>query len=233
MSLVTALEIVKRTYRPWWFIVFPEGTRMTPQKLIVARDYATSQKLHIPKNVLVPRTKGFVSIVKYSRKHFQAVYDLTLVVPHGYVHPTIANVLKGEETAINIHIKRYPIKKLPETDENVAMWCRERFCEKDAFLDKYMVEGTIDGQISRTIGNKKHVHPLFEGDVTHQWQRASVIAEVLKKETPTAHSSSTFIFSSSDLCFLHTALHHAVSSPLISPHTVTTSFRCGSNFHLL
>ncbi|PWA82589.1 1-acyl-sn-glycerol-3-phosphate acyltransferase PLS1 [Artemisia annua] len=158
MKLKTAIGVVKRSYRPWWFIVFAEGTRLTPQKLLEAQEYAISQGLHVPRNVLIPRTKGFVSIVKYSREHFHVVYDLTLVVPPGCPPLTLKNVLKGEKTTINIYIKRFLMKHLPESDEDVAMWCRERFCDKDAFLDQYMVKGISECQVSRTIHNKKHIH---------------------------------------------------------------------------
>ncbi|GJV70046.1 hypothetical protein Tco_1485555 [Tanacetum coccineum] len=81
---------------------------------------------------------GFVSIVKYSREHFHAVYDLTLVVPHRCPRLTLKNVLKGEKTTINIYIKRFLMKHLPESDEDVATWCRDRFCDKDDFLDQYI-----------------------------------------------------------------------------------------------
>nr|XP_043633593.1 1-acyl-sn-glycerol-3-phosphate acyltransferase PLS1-like [Erigeron canadensis] len=158
LTLKTAVEVVKRSYRPWWFIVFPEGTRMTPQKLLAAREYAASQSLHVPKNVLIPRTKGFVSIVKYSREYFQAIYDLTLIVPRGSPPLTITNVLKGEKITINIHVKRYLMKVLPKSDENVALWCRQRFSDKDAFLDQYDENGANNCEISRTIRNKKLIH---------------------------------------------------------------------------
>ncbi|XP_071738923.1 1-acyl-sn-glycerol-3-phosphate acyltransferase PLS1-like [Rutidosis leptorrhynchoides] len=158
--LKTALEVVKRSYRPWWFIVFPEGTRVTPQKLIEARDYATSQGLHVPKNVLIPRIKGFVLIVNHSRGHFKAVYDVTVTVPHACLRPTLSNILKGEQTTIIFYIKRYPMEELPESDKNVGIWCRQRFTDKDFFLDKYNMAQQMasDGQISCTIRNKKHIH---------------------------------------------------------------------------
>jgi lysophosphatidic acid acyltransferase/lysophosphatidylinositol acyltransferase len=42
---------------PFWLTLFVEGTRMTSDKLLAAQEFATSRGLHVPRNVLVPRTK--------------------------------------------------------------------------------------------------------------------------------------------------------------------------------
>ncbi|XP_078175629.1 1-acyl-sn-glycerol-3-phosphate acyltransferase PLS1-like isoform X2 [Carex rostrata] len=45
---------------PLWLALFVEGTRFTPAKLLAAQEYAAANGLHIPRNVLVPRTKVHV-----------------------------------------------------------------------------------------------------------------------------------------------------------------------------
>lgn len=42
---------------PLWLALFVEGTRFTPAKFLAAQEYAAANGLHIPRNVLVPRTK--------------------------------------------------------------------------------------------------------------------------------------------------------------------------------
>jgi hypothetical protein len=42
---------------PLWLALFVEGTRFTPAKLLAAQEYAAANGLHVPRNVLVPRTK--------------------------------------------------------------------------------------------------------------------------------------------------------------------------------
>lgn len=42
---------------PLWLALFVEGTRFTPAKLLAAQEYAATNGLHVPRNVLVPRTK--------------------------------------------------------------------------------------------------------------------------------------------------------------------------------
>ncbi|TVU24052.1 hypothetical protein EJB05_26446 [Eragrostis curvula] len=46
--------------RPFWLALFVEGTRFTPAKLLAAQEYAASQGLPAPRNVLIPRTKVHV-----------------------------------------------------------------------------------------------------------------------------------------------------------------------------
>lgn len=43
--------------QPFWLALFVEGTRFTQAKLLAAQEYATSQGLPVPRNVLIPRTK--------------------------------------------------------------------------------------------------------------------------------------------------------------------------------
>ena len=46
--------------RSFWLALFVEGTRFTPAKLIAAQEYAASQGLPAPRNVLIPWTKVFI-----------------------------------------------------------------------------------------------------------------------------------------------------------------------------
>jgi hypothetical protein len=51
------LQRLKDFPRPFWLALFVEGTRFTPAKLLAAQEYAASQGLPAPRNVLIPRTK--------------------------------------------------------------------------------------------------------------------------------------------------------------------------------
>ncbi|XWS43172.1 hypothetical protein CRYUN_Cryun16bG0080000 [Craigia yunnanensis] len=103
-TLKAGLQCLKDFPRPFWLALFVEGTRFTQAKLLAAQEYATSQGLPIPRNVLIPRKK------------------------------------------VHVHIKRFLMKELPETDEAVAQWCRDLFVEKDKLLDKHIAEDTFDDQ---------------------------------------------------------------------------------------
>ena len=51
------LKRLKDFPRSFWLALFIEGTWFTPAKLLAAQEYAASQGLPAPRNVLIPRTK--------------------------------------------------------------------------------------------------------------------------------------------------------------------------------
>ncbi|KAG6632475.1 hypothetical protein I3843_13G142200 [Carya illinoinensis] len=132
--------------RPFWLTMFVEGTRMTPVKLLEAQEFAASRGLPVPRHVLIPRTKGFVAAVKYMRSFVPAVYDITVAVPKGHAVPSLLSICNRQPSEVKIHIKRYSMKELPESDASIAQWCRDRFVEKDAMLEKFQAEGRFGDQ---------------------------------------------------------------------------------------
>lgn len=151
-TLKSGLEKLKDFPQPFWLALFVEGTRFTPAKLLAAQDYAASQGLTIPRNVLIPRTKGFVSAVNHMRKFVPAIYEVTVSIPKGKPSPTMLEILKGRSCVVHVHIKRRLMNELPQTDEEIAQWCRNMFVAKDALLDKHLVQGTFGEADYKPIG---------------------------------------------------------------------------------
>ncbi|XP_050138371.1 1-acyl-sn-glycerol-3-phosphate acyltransferase PLS1-like [Malus sylvestris] len=145
-NLKASLQRLKDFTMPFWLTIFAEGTRMSPDKLSAAREFAASRKLPIPRNVMIPRTKGFVTAVKNLRSFVPAIYDVTLAVPEGHSTPSLYMLMERQHTVVKVHVKRYSMTELPESDEGIAQWCRDRFVAKDSLLDKFKAEGTFPGQ---------------------------------------------------------------------------------------
>ncbi|XP_057982422.1 1-acyl-sn-glycerol-3-phosphate acyltransferase 2 isoform X1 [Malania oleifera] len=145
-TLKSGLQQLKDFPRPFWLALFVEGTRFTQAKLLAAQEYATSTGLPLPRNVLIPRTKGFVSAVSHMRTFVPAIYDSTVAIPRTEPAPTMLRLLKGQPSVVHVHIKRHLMKELPETEDAVAQWCRDIFVAKDELLDKHAAEGTFDDQ---------------------------------------------------------------------------------------
>ncbi|WOK93074.1 1-acyl-sn-glycerol-3-phosphate acyltransferase PLS1 [Canna indica] len=150
-TLKWGLQRLQDFPRPFWLALFVEGTRFTPAKLLAAQEYAASQGLPIPRNVLIPRTKGFVSAVGNMRSFVPAVYDVTVAIPSDQPAPTMLRLLKGQSSVVHVHVKRHLLNDLPKTDDGVAQWCKDIFVAKDSLLDKYISEGTF-GIEKRQIG---------------------------------------------------------------------------------
>lgn len=140
---------------PFWLALFVEGTRFTRAKLLAAQEYATSSGLPVPRNVLIPRTKGFVSAVSHMRSFVPAIYDVTVAVPKGQPSPTMLRLFKGQRSVVHVHLKRHSMKELPETDDAVAQWCKDIFVAKDALLDKHLAEDTFGEELFQDTGRPK------------------------------------------------------------------------------
>ncbi|KAL6622747.1 hypothetical protein ACP70R_032626 [Stipagrostis hirtigluma subsp. patula] len=145
------LRRLKDFPRPFWLALYVEGTRFTPAKLLAAQEYAASQGLPAPRNVLIPRTKGFVSAVTIMRDFVPAIYDATVTIPKDLPAPTLLRIFKGQSSVVHVHIKRHAMSNMPKSAEDVSKWCKDMFVAKDALLDKHIATGTFGDEI-RPIG---------------------------------------------------------------------------------
>ncbi|XP_075508814.1 1-acyl-sn-glycerol-3-phosphate acyltransferase 2-like [Primulina tabacum] len=149
-TLKSGLQRLRDFPRPFWLALFVEGTRFTQAKLLAAQEYASSTGLPVPRNVLIPRTKGFVTAVSHMRSFVPAIYNVTVAIPKTSPAPTMLRLFKGQSSVVHVHLKRELMKDLPDTDDAVAQWCRDIFVAKDKLLDTYMAEGSFGEQLQNT-----------------------------------------------------------------------------------
>ncbi|GMP86944.1 hypothetical protein CsSME_00039520 [Camellia sinensis var. sinensis] len=145
-TLKSGLQQLQDFPLPFWLALFVEGTRFTQAKLKAAQEYAASAGLPVPRNVLIPRTKGFVSAVSEMRLFVPAIYEVTVAIPKSSPPPTMLRLFKGKSSVMHVHLKRHLMKDLPETDDAVAQWCRDMFVAKDKLLDKHIAEDIFSEQ---------------------------------------------------------------------------------------
>ncbi|CAH9072285.1 unnamed protein product [Cuscuta europaea] len=140
----------------FWLALFPEGTRFTQAKLQAAQEYAASAQLPVPKNVLIPRTKGFVTAVHQLRSFVPAIYNVTVAIPKTEPAPTMLRMLRGRSSVVHIHIERHLMQDLPETGSGISQWCKDIFVAKDALLERHLATGAFtDKEFHESIRTKK------------------------------------------------------------------------------
>lgn len=149
-TLKSGLQQLRDFPLPFWLALFVEGTRFTQAKLLAAQEYASSTGLPVPRNVLIPRTKGFVTAVSHMRSFVPAIYDVTVAIPKSSPPPTMLRLFKGQPSVVHVHIKRHLMNDLPETDDGVAQWCRDAFIAKDKLLDKHIADDSFGEQLQDT-----------------------------------------------------------------------------------
>ncbi|XP_019154454.1 PREDICTED: 1-acyl-sn-glycerol-3-phosphate acyltransferase 2-like isoform X1 [Ipomoea nil] len=151
-TLKSGLKRLQDYPLPFWLALFVEGTRFTQAKLLAAQEYAASTGLPIPRNVLIPRTKGFVTAVNHMRSFVPAIYEVTVAIPKSSPAPTMLRIFKGQPSVVHIHMKRHMMKDLPENDDDIAQWCRDVFVAKDKLLDKHITEDSFGEEKLQNIG---------------------------------------------------------------------------------
>jgi hypothetical protein len=135
-----------RTNRIIGLISFSEATRYTPKKYEIAREWCKENNRPLPKHLLYPRTKGFVTTVQHLRKtpHVKAIYDMTIAYGHNNKFleaPTIWETLSVNDLSgkrgykFHVDVKRILLADLPESDADLAKWLETRWIGKGEFLD--------------------------------------------------------------------------------------------------
>ncbi|KAL5156822.1 1-acyl-sn-glycerol-3-phosphate acyltransferase 3 [Glycine soja] len=154
-SLKSGFRHLEHMPFPFWLALFVEGTRFTQTKLLQAQEFAASKGLPIPRNVLIPRTKGFVTAVQSLRPFVPAIYDCTYAVPKSEASPTLVRIFKGISCPVKVQIKRHKMEELPETDDGIGQWCKDAFVAKDALLEKYSTTEIFSEQDLQQIRRPK------------------------------------------------------------------------------
>lgn len=157
-TLKTSFQSLRGFPRPFWLALFVEGTRFTEGKLQAAQEFAASAGLPIPRNVLIPRTKGFVSAVVNLRDFVPAVYDMTVAIPKGAPSPTMLRLLSGQPSTVHVHIRRYNTSDLPVSEEGLAQWCKSTFTTKDDLLEMHKVDDSFGEELYKPIS--RPIKPL-------------------------------------------------------------------------
>ncbi|MCO5546762.1 hypothetical protein L7F22_000198 [Adiantum nelumboides] len=158
-TLKSSFKSLKGFPQPFWLALFVEGTRFTEAKLQQAQEFAASSGLPRPRNVLIPRTKGFVAAVSNLREFVPAVYDVTVAVPKESLPPTMKRALSGQPSVVHLHLRRVPTSVLPETEDGLSQWCKDAFILKDDLLDKHKQDNTFGEELYKPIS--RPVKPLL------------------------------------------------------------------------
>ncbi len=121
---------------PLSILIFPEGTRLTPQKLENSQNFARSNGLFVFNKLLYPRFKGFLGLMPIIRSKLDYLVDCTLIFKQGI--PTIADVLKGKaDQTVHLHIRKFPVSEIPEEPDSLKEWLRQKWIEKEKIIESY------------------------------------------------------------------------------------------------
>ncbi|GLV44598.1 1-Acylglycerol-3-phosphate O-acyltransferase 4 [Carabus blaptoides fortunei] len=127
---------------PMWLLLFPEGTRYTPNKHEVSVKYARERGLPEFKHHLTPRVNGFLTSLPAMRGKMGAIYDITLVFkPNAQIKPAVTSLLFGRKLECHMYIKRIPFGTVPEDEKEASKFLYAMFEKKDKLKDSFINTG--------------------------------------------------------------------------------------------
>ncbi|EKE41498.1 hypothetical protein ENUP19_0121G0205 [Entamoeba nuttalli] len=141
------LETFKRfrnKYYPFWLTIYPEGTRVKPQKLIESQQYCKDNNIPIYENLLHPRPTGVIVTLQQLRNVIPYVYDITLGYP---VKPSPSCCFfPGEGITIHMNIHKINVKDIPEDEESLKRWLDDLWVEKDKLMSYFKEHKEFPGE---------------------------------------------------------------------------------------
>ncbi|KAF9357781.1 hypothetical protein BGX26_003089 [Mortierella sp. AD094] len=149
---------LKRTNKdePLWLVVFPEGTVVSKGTRKRSQAFAEKAGLTDHRHLLLPRTSGLFICINKLRGSVEYVYDTT--VGYSGIHygeiPQELYPLPGlyvdqaQPKEINMHLRRFAIKDIPETEPEFVKWVRARWTEKDELMEEFYKTGKFPSQLT-------------------------------------------------------------------------------------
>ncbi|KAI0036670.1 acyltransferase-domain-containing protein [Vararia minispora EC-137] len=171
-ELARVARSAEKADTPLTFILYPEGTLVSPNTRPASKRYA--EKLGIPDmtHMLLPRSTGLLYSLRALSPRIPSLHliDITMAYPgippqgNGQEYYTLRSVfLAGTAPpAIHMHIRRYPVSSIPigsvsaptsgvfpelEVPPGDAqafeLWLRELWRQKDRFMERFHARGTF------------------------------------------------------------------------------------------
>ncbi|KAF9547749.1 hypothetical protein EC957_007914 [Mortierella hygrophila] len=149
---------------PLWLVVFPEGTVVSRGTRKRSSTFAKKAGLADHRHVLLPRTSGLFVCINKLRGSVEYLYDAT-VGYSGIAYGEIPQELyplpglylnQAQPKDINMHLRRFAIKEIPETEAEFVEWVRQRWQEKDELMEEFYTTGKFPSQLTlEDIGGGK------------------------------------------------------------------------------
>jgi hypothetical protein len=97
-----------------------------------------------------------------------------------YTAPATNNVFYvysgAQKMELHVAVKRYPIKDMPTTDEELSKWLRKRFEEKDQAVDYFKTNGKYDPKIYKEWDETKpEKFASFQQEITKVFAKGAVV----------------------------------------------------------
>jgi len=149
-------------YKPMVATFFCEGTRFTKDKFAESQKFAAERGLEAPKYHLIPRTKGFVTVMRHIKQRQRENPDLKVWIYNAQVAyeergaNNIADIIKrGLKPLGHLYFERISSDDVPDNDEECAKWLHELYLKKDTLQEYFNKNNSFPGHLDRRFVNYK------------------------------------------------------------------------------
>ncbi|CAI2311786.1 unnamed protein product [Caenorhabditis sp. 36 PRJEB53466] len=140
---------------PFWLLIFPEGTRLSPKKkqLIESSNRFLEKAGRPPmRNVLCPRSGG-LQLALDNLSTLDAIYDVTVMYGQTRMNnrrgmaPGMFEFCCGPQAhkQLHIHLSRIPIEQVPKEKLELRNWTTDRFTLKERIIDDFYSDSPSAG----------------------------------------------------------------------------------------
>lgn len=193
---------------PVQLLLFPEGGDLTPKTREISDKFADENNLPRYSYSFHPRTTGFNYIMSLLREGgLDAVYDISIGYPD-ILPKTEVDAWNGiYPKEVHFHIKSYEDRDIPEDEDGMKKWLKERWQEKEARMKDFYThlefkDPPVETDDSHQNGNVPN-NPLQNGHVPngtkHTLQRSP---EVIKPHNIFYLLYSIFIIVSTNIILI-------------------------------
>ncbi len=119
---------------PCWLVIFPEGTRKTPEKLLKSQSFAERNNFRPMQHLLFPRTKGFRATIRGLGNYLEAIYDVTITYPD-LKQISLFELITSKDVHAQLHVKRFTMSEVI-LNSDLDQWLIDRFQVKDHFISQ-------------------------------------------------------------------------------------------------
>ncbi|KAJ4302049.1 hypothetical protein N0V88_002185 [Collariella sp. IMI 366227] len=162
----------KKYLDPMWLLLFPEGTNASQNGKNKSSKWAEKIGVKNPEHMLLPRSTGTYFCLNELKGTVEYVYDCTVAyegVPRGKFGERIFTLggtyIRGQPPkSVNFYWRRFRLADIPlDSPEVFDLWLRERWYEKDAFMEQYVSTGRFPASPVAVL--TKGQEPFLETEV--------------------------------------------------------------------
>lgn len=161
---------------PIQILLFPEGGDLTPYTRERSNAYAKENGLPCYQYCFHPRTTGFIYAMNALRDgKLDAVYDLTIGYPDALPKTELDAVKGFFPKEVHYHTKEWNNEDIPEDEEGMKAWLKERWAEKEVRLREFYTHSEFREIESDQYDNEHLSNGHMSGDntVTHHSSQKS------------------------------------------------------------